>query len=357
MTRQRQPRRAISTSALALALAFPIGKAVAQSAEVPSDEVEAPPEQPAPAESAPGSSAPVEAEAAENAPESAPVDAPPDVAENGPAPATDSSEATTEPPSPAAAGGAAPPALRDVSRADEPVSETKQLESSGAPERSGRPVPQVAGRGRQSSGHSLGLSGEGERKPSEFLVAATVEPSLMMGELAEYAGSFGIAGFGIGLRYLGLAPFRFGAAIGWHSVSETRQDSISQGEGTYTGTMIKELSFTPLLMNVGYAFGEAGARRGDAVQSTPGSGKKKKIEPTPYISLGAGASLASRRADFGIASVNEELWHFTVVPEFGVEVPVGPVHIVGSLRLHLLLPAGGYGAQNYASLGLGIGFR
>jgi len=188
---------------------------------------------------------------------------------------------------------------------------------------------------------------EERHTPSDFLVAAMLESSLVLGDEAEFAGTFGMQGFGIEFAYLGLAPFRLGAGISWHSIAETREDeTFVTDEATYTGRMIKELSYTPLLVKVGYSLG--------ASQRTLRPGEKPK--PTPHLAFGIGASRAARRVDVGITGLIRDSWHLSLVPEVGVDIPVGPVKLVAVGRFNLVLPDAGYDLQTYANLCFGVAF-
>lgn len=178
---------------------------------------------------------------------------------------------------------------------------------------------------------------EEKKTPGNFMVVPQLEATFALGETAEFAGSFGIAGFGVDARFMGFRPWRVGASISWQTISERRTDAVESPEAAYSGTMIKELSFNPLLAKVGYTLSQS-----------------EKL--TSFAALGVGASRSLRTVDTGIVLLSEEEWHFTLAPEIGLEVPVGPVHIVGALRLSYLAPSGGIQDQVLVNLCAGVGF-
>jgi len=179
---------------------------------------------------------------------------------------------------------------------------------------------------------------EEEEKPKNFMVVPQIETTFAIGSAAEFAGSFGVAGFGIDARYLGLRPWRIGGSVSWQTITTRREDSVSSGDAVFTGTMIKELSYNPLLAKVGYTLSEG----------------KKKVRT--FAALGIGVSRSLRRVDTGIVSLFQEEWHFAMAPEAGVEIPVGPVHIVVTGRGAYLAPSGGLGDQLLFNLCAGVGF-
>lgn len=179
---------------------------------------------------------------------------------------------------------------------------------------------------------------EEKKGPGNFMVVPQIEATFALGETAEFAGSFGIGGFGIDARYVGFRPWRLGGSVSWQTIAQRQEDeSISSGNATYSGTMIKELSYNPLLAKVGYTLSDT-----------------KKLRT--YASFGLGATRSMRRVDTGIVSLFDEEWHFTIAPEAGVEVPVGPVHLVVSGRLSYLTPAGSINDQFLFNLCVGVGF-
>jgi len=178
---------------------------------------------------------------------------------------------------------------------------------------------------------------EEKKRPSNFMVVPQIEATFALGETTEFAGSFGVGGFGVDARYLGFRPWRLGASVSWQTIAEKREDYVESGQAAYSGTMIKELSFNPLLAKVGYTLSET-----------------KKLRS--FAALGLGATRSMRRVDTGIVSLFDEEWHFTVAPEAGLEIPVGPVHAVFTGRFSYLAPSGGLQDQFLFNLCAGIGF-
>jgi len=178
---------------------------------------------------------------------------------------------------------------------------------------------------------------EEKKKPGNFMIVPQIEATFTLGKTSEFAGSFGIAGFGVDARYMALRPWRFGASISWQTISVRREDSVESSEAAYSGTMIKELSFNPILAKVGYTLSET-----------------EKL--SSFAALGVGGTRSLRRIDTGIVALSDEQWHFTLASELGIEIPLGPIHVVGTGRLSYLAPSGGLGDQVLVNLCLGVGF-
>jgi hypothetical protein len=189
----------------------------------------------------------------------------------------------------------------------------------------------------EKAGTSKLVEEKAEKKPGNFMVVPQVEATFALGETAKFAGSFGLAGFGVDARYLGLRPWRLGAAIGWHTISERREDFVETENAAYSGTMIKELSYNPLMAKVGYTLSE-----------------NDKL--TSFAAFGVGGTRSIRRVDTGVVVLTDEQWHFAIAPEVGIEAPVGPIHIVGAFRFSYLTPSGGVGDQVLINICAGIGF-
>jgi hypothetical protein len=181
------------------------------------------------------------------------------------------------------------------------------------------------------------LVDEEKKKPGNFMVVPQIEATFTLGETSKFAGSFGIAGFGVDARYMAFRPWRFGASISWQTISQRREDSVESAQAAYSGTMIKELSYNPILAKVGYTLSET-----DTLRS--------------FAAVGVGGARSLRRIDTGIVSLTDEQWHFSLAGELGLEIPLGPIHVVGTGRLSYLAPSGGIGDQVLINLCLGVGF-
>lgn len=179
---------------------------------------------------------------------------------------------------------------------------------------------------------------EEEKEPSNFMIVPQVETTFAFGEAAQFAGGFGLMGFGLEVRYLGFRPWRIGVSAAWQTLSQRKEDTVTSGDVTYTGTMVKELSYNPLLLKIG---------------RTLSAGKKA----TTFAAIGLGGTRGQRRTDTGIISLFQEQWHFAIAAEAGVEVPVSTIQLVFTGRLNYLFPAGAVAEQTYFNLCAGVGFN
>lgn len=181
-----------------------------------------------------------------------------------------------------------------------------------------------------------------------------LDTSLPIGSTTNFVNTFSFQGFAIDVRYTAL-PVMIGAQVSWQTITEKSERTLDfevegTGQATFSGTMVTELSLTPLLAKVGYVFGKEKL-------NTPPDKKKTPVTLLPYVALGMGGSRLVRRVDVGISRLLDESWHWTLVPEIGVEAPVGPVSILAAVRFNYLFSGDGAPEQLYMNFSLGVGLR
>lgn len=280
---------------------------------------------------APGGVTPVASAAAtppETAPPTAPSGAPAVATEAQPSSATPAGEAGSAPPS--------PPTSPAASTVESPQGVTP----------TGRAAPPSTDLSALNEEETLP-----EEEPSKFLIGITWDFSLPLGNTADFTDAFGFQGFSLEVKYIALGRLGFGGMVSWHSLGERTFATLEDENATLTGTQVRELSFNPITLRAHYAFSDRPVKPKDA------GGAAFKLEATPYVALGLGGARAASRVDLGIDVITRESWHFTMVPEVGLELPVGPVILIGSTRLNFLAGSGDRDEQLYVNFNLGAAFR
>ena len=172
----------------------------------------------------------------------------------------------------------------------------------------------------------------------KFMIGLGLDTSLPIGEAGEFARGFSFQGFSIDVRYLGFDEIQVGGMIAWHTMSNKLVDTIEEGPATLTGTMVRELSVTPMVAKLTYA-------------------RLNKDGVVPYVSFGAGGARVLRRVDLGIARIVQENWQWALIPEAGVMLPVGPVMLMGAFRYNLLIAGSDQPTAQYLNFVLGVGLK
>lgn len=264
-------------------------------------EAEAAPTEPAPAEPAPAETAAAEPAAAEPAAvETAPGEPAPTAA-----PET----------APGAAGAAGATAAAAVTPPEPPQA--------------------AAGEGGDYANSPEALPEKEEESP--FILGILWDMSLPLGSTKDFAGKYSVPGMSIDGRYRGFGNFGIGLTLAWHRIEEKSEETVTKDNATLTGTMVREVSSSPFTVKFTYA-------------------KRQGLSFVPYAGVGVGGTRVLRRLDVGVARFVDESWHFTFVPEIGVEVPLGPVLALVSTRFNYAVKTKEAPEQLYMNFSVGIGF-
>ncbi len=172
----------------------------------------------------------------------------------------------------------------------------------------------------------------------KFQIGLGLDMSLPVGDAADFAKGFSFQGFSIDVRYLGFDEIQVGGMIAWHTMTDKLEDTVVEGPATLTGTMVRELSVTPMVAKVSYA-------------------RLNKDGVVPYVSFGAGGARVLRRIDVGISRIVEENWQWAMIPELGAMLPVGPVMLLGALRYNVVIAGSGQPSTQYLNFVLGLGLK
>lgn len=183
---------------------------------------------------------------------------------------------------------------------------------------------------------------EKKRGPKQFLLGVLWDVGLPLGPSRDFVRKVDPAGLTVSgrlRRLVSLPHSRLGLAfdIAWNNLEEKTGASIEMGNVTITGTQIRELSVSPLVVKPFFALGEL-------------------EDVSPYVGVGVGVAYVQQRLDLGIYRYFDESWQFVVQPELGVEVPIGPLHGLAALRLNYLARSPEGSEQMYMTFSVGLGF-
>ncbi len=162
--------------------------------------------------------------------------------------------------------------------------------------------------------------------------------TIPFGKTADFVSNVGLQGFAVSFRYYLTQQLAVGVGAAFDGLSQKKDGTTAYDELVITGTHTKQLSFTPLLAKAFYAF-----HRGE------------KLEP--YVALGAGAALASRRLVTGYSAFSDSQWHLAAVPEIGVHLDIGQLVLLGAARMTFLPPSKGADTQTFANVSLGVAIQ
>ena len=176
------------------------------------------------------------------------------------------------------------------------------------------------------------------------MIGLALDTSMPVGSSTDFVDNFSFQGFLVDVSYHGLpktgpGTFGFGAAISWNTMSEKSDKTTTWKDETICGTVVTDLSVTPLVAKVQYALRNPGSRF------------------IPYVGIGAGGARALRRVDLGISRVTDDSWHWALVPEVGLEIPLGSFAILAATRFNYLFQAGDAPEQLFMNFSLGVGLQ
>jgi hypothetical protein len=157
------------------------------------------------------------------------------------------------------------------------------------------------------------------------------------GDLKDATPDFSWRGWGFSYRNLIRDNLSLGFSFAWQGFSQKYSGTYTSGSVTATGTYVLYKNYVPLMATGHVYTGELGGMR-------------------LYGGLGVGAIRITDRLNFGLFSFYNYHWHFGLVPEAGVVIPVGGSlwNILGSVTYNYAFGTSDYGASSY--LGVNVGF-
>lgn len=139
------------------------------------------------------------------------------------------------------------------------------------------------------------------------------------------------------------SPIMVGFHFAWQVFDKRTSGTTVLENGAITGTQRRYINSLPFLLTGHYYLGDA---RG-----------------TKYFAgLGAGAYYIIDRLEIGVAAFEENNWHFGLMPEVGVQVPLSNIDGILSAQYHYAFKSGqtvlGDGrAESYWVISAGLGWK
>jgi hypothetical protein len=160
-------------------------------------------------------------------------------------------------------------------------------------------------------------------------------------ETQDFIKEFSWRGFGLEYKKFLNMRISLGFCTGWNIFDEKRADPLILENGTISGTQIRFINAFPLLVTSHLHFGK------------PRSGFR------PYIGLGAGTYYIIQRLEIGVMMLEEDNWHFGLMPEVGVLIPTESLFVIISAKYNYAFAAGKSIGKDpidisYVSLNVGV---
>ncbi len=179
---------------------------------------------------------------------------------------------------------------------------------------------------------------EEKEGPKDLSLGVALDVTFPMGNAAKYIKSASLQGLSLDLRYYAWGNIGIGAGVALDSLSKKLTGTATWDNATFTGTQVRELSYTPITLKGYYAW-------------------RDQRQVVPYVAAGVGAARSVRRLVVGISGLSEAAWHFALVPEAGLQIPVGPTMILTNVRLNYLPASGGIEDQMFANFSVGLAIQ
>jgi opacity protein-like surface antigen len=183
----------------------------------------------------------------------------------------------------------------------------------------------------------LGLASFLARGQAETEVIINYMPALSMGETAEFTKNFSPRGIELEVNNFLAEGLSVGISAGWNVFREkVVGESIEYRDALVTGTQFRYTNVVPLNVN---------ARKYFPVNDL-----------FPFVGMGIGTSYAKQTNNIGIFSIVSDKWLFTIAPEAGIQVRVGPAIPVSlKIKYSYSVKAGDFPSMSYLGFGVGIG--
>jgi hypothetical protein len=177
---------------------------------------------------------------------------------------------------------------------------------------------------------------EGAPAPMKNLsLGIALDVTLPLGEAAKFISNASLQGLSLDLRYYAWGNWGIGVGVALDSLSKKLTGTAEWENATLSGTQVREISLTPVLLKGYYAW-------------------RQEETLIPYVAFGAGVARAVRSLKIGYSDLRDANWHLAVAPEIGFQLPAGPTVVQANARLNYLAPSGEVGGQLFANMSLGI---
>lgn len=145
---------------------------------------------------------------------------------------------------------------------------------------------------------------------------------------------------GLGMEYRRWAGkfLTYSGWVGWNFFDERTDEIIVIEHGAASGNQFRYLNYVPIMAGAQFYLGGDGSFR-------------------PYLGISGGAVYRRQRLDLGLFTVREEDWHGSIVPEFGVMLPLSGIRLPIHLRYVYMIPNKDKKDWSYLSLNFEILFK
>ena len=161
-----------------------------------------------------------------------------------------------------------------------------------------------------------------------------------LGELKEVTPDFSWRGWTFGYRNFIRDQVSLGISFSWQGFSMMEQGSFTEGPVTATGTQVRYINSFPIMATGHFYTGGLGGFR-------------------LYGGLGVGTFYVQRRYDFGLARFYDNSWHFGLVPEAGIMLPLGasPWMLLGNVTYNYAFQTKDTSSLSYVGFNIGFAFE
>lgn len=155
------------------------------------------------------------------------------------------------------------------------------------------------------------------------ITAVTYQVSRSLGDFDTYIDETSWLGWGLEGRHFRSPTSRltYGFAFAWHVLDKKTSETQEFDRGAVTGTQHRYVNSLPFLLT-----GDFYLNRKNAVK--------------PFVGFGAGAYYIVQTLDIGVYRFEESNWHFGIAPEVGLQLPLGEIEGILSVKYHYAFKAG-----------------
>jgi opacity protein-like surface antigen len=145
-----------------------------------------------------------------------------------------------------------------------------------------------------------------------------------VGNTEDYISETSFRGFGLDFRHFRSRGknFTVGFTFAWQVFDQRATGTTVLDNGAVTGTQRRFLNTLPFLLTSHWYSSQQNNRT--------------RI----YIGAGAGTYYIEQRLDIGVSSFQENNWHFGLMGEAGIQIPLGDVELVVGARYNYAFAAG-----------------
>jgi hypothetical protein len=173
--------------------------------------------------------------------------------------------------------------------------------------------------------------------------AAYYGVSIPAGDMRDFVGDTSWRGFGIEGRKFLSDKASVGIDCQWNTIDMRSDDLLSLElmgtTGHASGDQFRRVYATPVLVTGQYYLQSAEGYR----------------NVLPYLGVGLGACWIEKRIEMGIVALENSNWHFALVPEGGVVIPMGyGSNLLFGLKYNYAFEKGDEPAYSYWNVNIGI---